>query len=547
MSSHDHLVGHWPFARDLLDHSPAPLPSRPTDVAIGDVGPDRCPAAVFDGRKSAIEVAADPSLQLADRPFSITLWLHTEAMEGDVVGDLVSCFDPDALTGFTLSVASLNGVTSSPLANDRHLHFGIDSARADERWLDCGRPGEAVKVSALHVHEGDLFAGTFELEADQTGHLWRYDDGRWQDLGGCPDGSSNVPAITHFGGELYCSTGRYRTEGSALGPRRNMRPGGHVYRVSADGRWIDCGLVGTDGARPDDAPETSHYTDKADETTMLLPYRGELLAVSAHRRGVWRYEGGGCWRPIGPRERLISFTVFQGQLYGTINGGPVMRYDGDDDWADCGRPATSTQTYGAAIYRNELFVGTWPEGEVYRYGGGREWQPLPRLGFEREVMCLAVYNGKLYAGALPMGHVYRLDGNDFTFVGDLDDSAAVLRRVWTMAVYRGRLFGGTLPSGRVRSFQAGAVATVDRSLPSGWHHVAAIRHRQRLELFVDGALAASSPCADGLDLSCDRPLRIGRGQHAALDGALSDLRLYRRALTATEIGELAADNRTRFA
>ena len=543
MSLHDDLLGHWSFENDLQDHAPSKLHSAATNVAIGNIPGEqgRAGGAVFDGRTSVIEVADHPSLHLAGNPFSLALWLHTDAGEGDVVGDLVSCYNPDTRTGFTLSVASMNGVTSSPLVNDRHLHFGIDSGRADEGWLDCGRPGQAVFVPALHVHEGDLYAGTFEIEAEQTGHLWRYEaDGRWQDLGGCPDGSSIVPAITHFSGDLYCSTGRYRTEGSALGPRRNMRPGGRVYRIISDEQWVDCGLVGAEGARPDDAPEVDHYTDKADETTMLVPFRGELLAVSAHRRGVWRYEGDGCWKPIGPEARLISVTVFHGRLYGTINGGPVMRYDGEGDWADCGRPATSTQTYGAAIYQSELYVGTWPEGEVYRYDGGSEWHPLPRLEFEREVMCLVVYNGKLYAGALPMGHVYRLDGENFTFVGNLDDSEAVLRRVWTMAIYRGRLFGGTLPSGRVRHFQAGAMATSDRSLASGWRHIAAVRHRNKLELFVDGSLAASTPCDDDFDLSCDRPLRIGQGQHAALSGALSDLRLYGRALSAEQIAELAA-------
>ncbi len=542
MNLHDDPLGYWPFESDLQDHSPSKFRSSASNVVIGSIAGERARAAgaAFDGKRSVIQVADHHSLRLGNRPFSISLWLHTDAGEGDVIGDLVSCYDPDKRTGFTLSVASLNGVTGSPLVNDRHLHFGIDDGRPNGGWLDCGRPGEAVKIAALHVDEGNLFAGTFEFEADQTGHLWRYDeDDRWQDLGGCPDGSSNVPAITHFDGDLYCSTGRYQTEGSFLGPRRNMRPGGHVYRVCADGQWVDCGLVGADGARPDDTPEDTHYTDKADETTMLVPFRGELLAVSAHRRGVWRYEGDTSWKRIGPDERLISFTVFQGQLYGTINGGPVMRYDGDDQWADCGRPATSTQTYGAAIYQNELYVGTWPEAEVYRYDGDREWHPLPRLGLEREVMCLVVYNGKLYAGALPMGHAYRLDGDDFTFVGNLDDSEAVLRRVWTMAVYRGRLFGGTLPSGRVRSLQAGVMATTDRSLASGWRHIAAVRHSRKLELFVDGGLVASSPCDDDFDLSCDRPLRLGRGQHAALSGALSDLRLYARALTVQEIAELA--------
>ncbi len=470
------------------------------------------------------------------------MWVHSQAGEGDVVGDLLSSFDPENRRGWNLSVVSNHGVVSSPLSNDRQLHFGIDNARLDSDWTSHGRPGTAVKISALHVSEGNLYAGTMENQANQTGHLWRFQGGeRWQDLGASPDGCNAVQSITRFGGALYCSTGRYNPMGSVLGPAKNPTPGGHVYRITADGQWIDCGLPGEHGARPEAEQVPGHFTDKADETIGLIPFRGELLAVSHHRQGVWRWDGNRDWKWIGPACRLFSLTVFHGNLYCLVNGGPVLRYDGDGQWADCGKPKSSTQTYSAAVYANQLYVGTWPEADVFRYAGGTQWDLVGRLGFEREVMGMNLYNGKLYAGSLPMANVFRMDGNHFAFLGNLDNAPVVLRRVWSMAVYQGRLFAGTLPSGLVKSRQAGVMATADRAFPSGWHHVAAVRHQDKLTLYIDGKqIAASSPFAAGdFDLSCDRPLRIGLGQHAALNGALAEVRLYNRALDTAEIQQLA--------
>jgi len=188
-------------------------------------------------------------------------------------------------------------------------------------------------------------------------------------------------------------------------------------------------------------------------------------------------------------------------------------------------------------------VGTWPEGEVYRYDGGETWTNIGRVGYEREIMAMALYNHKVYVGALPMANVYRMEGGGFSFVGNLDNTpTAVLRRVWSMAVYEGKLFGGTLPSGHIRSLQAGAMATCDRALPSGWHHLAAVRDRDRLKLYVDGRLTATS-CpfnAADYDLTNSQPMLIGSGAHTPFHGAMSDLRLYNRALTESEIARFMA-------
>jgi hypothetical protein len=180
---------------------------------------------------------------------------------------------------------------------------------------------------------------------------------------------------------------------------------------------------------------------------------------------------------------------------------------------------------------------------VYEENG--RWRSLGTVAYEREIMGMAMYNGKVYLGALPMANVYRMDGERFSFINNVDDSPVPLRRVWSMAVYGGKLFAGTLPSGRVWSIEAGKMATWDRTFPPGWHHVAAVKGRERLELFVDGSrVATSSPLnPTDYDLGSDQPLRIGFGPHEHFRGRLSDVRIYRRALDGRDIRSLSLGDR----
>jgi hypothetical protein len=110
-----------------------------------------------------------------------------------------------------------------------------------------------------------------------------------------------------------------------------------------------------------------------------------------------------------------------------------------------------------------------------------------------------------------------------------------------MAIFQGKLFCGTLPSGRIHTLEAGANATFDRALAPGWHHAAAVREGGRLLLYVDGKQAAASAPFDpaDYDLTCAAPMRIGAGANDFFNGAMRDLRVYQRALTASEVEALA--------
>lgn len=527
------LIGHWKLGGDVKDSSGKGGHGTNHGADLTAPGPDGKPggAARFDGKKAFIEVPPRDSLKLGTGDFTLAVWAHTEERLDDVLGDLVSKYDPVARRGVNWCIKNGAGATNSQ-ANYRNVQFGID-AGTEPKWSDCGRPGNAVYVMALAVHAGELFAGTCEPGKDEAGHVYRYGGGtRWLDCGS-PDRSNAVTSLAVHGGKLYAGTGRYRLAGSSLSESPNANLGGSVFRYDGDGKWVDCGRL----------PATETVGG-------LVVYRGDLYAGSLYKpAGFFRYKGGKEWVVCPtPRDgrRVVALGIHNGYLYaGSYDGCAVYRYDGTA-WAEEATLETTGQTYSFEVSGGELYAGTWPNGHVYRRGAAG-WVDTGRLGEEKEVMGMAVHNGKLYAGTLPLAAVYRHDGGTtWTSTGRLDRTPDVrYRRAWSMAVFQGRLFCGTLPSGRVHALDAGRAVSHDHELKAGWRHLAAVRQGGRLKLFVDGRLVATSSDLDpaAFDLTNDKPLRIGFGTHDYFRGSLSDLRLYGRALPVEEITGLASGGR----
>jgi hypothetical protein len=414
----------------------------------------------------------------------------------------------------------------------------VDDARLDDKWTDCGRPGNAVLIAALATINGVLYAGTLETGEDETGHLWRYEGGqKWTDLGN-PLGCNVAHSIAQYQGSLYCGFGRYLTRlTSNLPEELNKTPGGKVFRLEVDGQWTDCGHPGHEDATPEEVPTSVTASGKADDVFALTVFNGDLYCVSNHRRGVFRYAGDQQWECVGLTEqRIPTLTIYQRQLYALTNGDAICRYLGGDKWELSARLPGATQLHAAATCNGKLYVGTWPECDVFSFDG-ETWDRVGRVGYEREVMAMALYNGKLYLGTLPMANVWRMDDDKFTYLGTLDDSHVSLRRVWSMAVHDGKLFAGTLPGGHVRSIEAGKVASWDAVFPTGWHHVAAVKTPNQLELYVDGECCARSSSfnAQEYSLNNDTPLIIGGGPYQHFDGMMSDVRLYSGGLTKEEV------------
>jgi hypothetical protein len=102
-----------------------------------------------------------------------------------------------------------------------------------------------------------------------------------------------------------------------------------------------------------------------------------------------------------------------------------------------------------------------------------------------------------------------------------------------------------LPSGHVHSLEAGKSVTLDRALPAGWQHLAAVKSADTLKLYVNGKLVSSSGTFDAsrFNLQPNQPLKIGFGQHDYFNGKMKDVRLYHGALDETAIRLLATPQR----
>lgn len=529
-ASDDGLVGHWKLAGDCRDSSGQGNHGTNHGVRLQDLE-----GAQFDGIDDFIEVPASKSLELGTSDCSVAVWGHTAAELDDVLGDILSKYDPATRTGLLFGIMNYTGVTSAQ-SNDRNLFFGIDAGRADPKWIDRGRPGNNHYIKALTVFDGSLYAATWEPGEGESGHVYRYEaPDMWHDCGS-PHVCNSVTALAVYNGKLYAGVEYYSGGGSALPLSPNTNHGGKVYRYEGGTQWTDCGKLAD-----------------VRSVSSLAVFRGKLYAGTGttggwrdrpRTRGLYRYGGGTTWTSCGcPGLRVVHVAVYNGDLYGlSYDGGGFFRYEGGTDWTRLGPVPDTSQVYSLAVYQGQIHVGTWPTGSVFRYDGPQNWTHRGRLGEEKEVMGMALYNGSLYAGTLPLGAVFRYDGgNRWTSTGQLDNTADVTyRRVWSMAVYDGKLFAGTLPAGHVWSFEAGKCVTNDRALAPGWRHVAAVKSSDRLKLYVDGKCVATSSTFKPTDYSLanDKPLKIGFGQNDYFNGKLKDIRLYNRALDEAAIGVL---------
>ena len=542
-------LGYWPLRGDAQDHSGGGnhAVNRGVDLATGR----------FDGRGSYLEVPAGPALDVGGGDFCVAAWVHTEGPVAGVLGDVVCKYDAAARRGFTLSLHSSSGGYNGQ-GSDRHVAFGIDDGRTGE-WEDCGRPSPTSNYvsNSLTVFDGGLYAATTDgaTEADWS-HVYRYAGGtRWDDCGrvGSLRTRGVGPLIVHDSA-LFAANWSYDWT------RVDKEPldAGHVWRYRGGQQWEDCGQPGT-----------------CRRLFGIASFLGRLYVVADDNQcHVW--DGARAWRPCGSFFSLVHpMLVHDGKLhvgaFGGARGGPfrqaeVMAYDGER-WTSLGcpiaKPEREDQIHALSVYRGKLHATTWPTGKVGVYDGGR-WVDCGRLGDSTESNALAVYNGKLYAGSIPGAEVFRFEGGETwtrmrRFSSPEVPEDAPLRgvhwgRVTSLTVYAGRLFAGigsyasaladaaAGTRGRVFAFEAGRSVTYDRDLGPGWKHLAAARRGARLELYVDGKLAAASrgPGGAACNLSGAAPLRIGFGERNYFSGKIREVRLYRRALAAREIARLAA-------
>jgi hypothetical protein len=551
-------IGSWDLAIDGRDGSGHGLHALTRgEVVFGpsaDLDFGR-PMARFRG-EGRLEVPP-PAGQLGD--LTVAAWINAAAKPTTVLGDAVSWFDRGSRRGFTLGFE--HGTACGSHGNDRTAWFGVD-AGIDPQFTDHGRPGTAatVMVCSLASFEGDLYAATWEQGPAPRGRVFRLDETGWMDCGSPWDANAVTRLAVHEGA-LYAGVSRLKGGGSGLEDSANQNPGGRVLRYEGDTRWSDVGQL-----------------PAADSVTALVSFGGDLYGAPMYSEGVFRFDAPGTWTSCGsPGRRLLAMGVHAGALYGAGNdhahvdsaiamtkagvvvparsgsgsGGGVFRYDGGQGWTSRGLQPDTTQLYSIETYGGRMYIGTWPTGLVFRavnldVPGEATWESVGRLGNETEIMNLQAYNGMLYGGTLPHAQLYRYDADDaWTPLATLDETPDVrYRRAASMVVHRGELFVGTLPSAHVHSMRAGSVATADRSLTPGWHHLAGIRRGGSVSLFVDGLeVSTAAGQVAGSVAPLGVPLVLGAGPRAGLEGELAAVRLWDRALQPDEVHGLVSLDR----
>jgi hypothetical protein len=556
------LIAHWPLdgnARDLQNG----LNGAPYNVTWVEGPSGRpCSAALFNGRDSVIAVNNAPQLQLGCDEFSISAWIRCAKPMRGAFGDVLSKFDAERRCGLNISVSG--GSTCYGSNSDaRHLHAGIDDGYLGA-WSDHGRPGLGNPlVSCLTVYEGELYAGLSDAQTpEEACKVFRWDgEAGWSDCGRVSDDlrCPSVMSMIVHDGHLYAGTGAWdwgRAEAArdAVPPIPLTR----VFRYEGGTTWRDMGAVG-----------------HGQRVLTLASFEGELYAgLDAGGKGECYVLRGERWEHVGGTDDGGNFECLMpvgGVLYGASHHA-IYRYDGDARWTTIGfQPFDITQIHAFQVMDGKLWIGTWPQGYVLRLEDDGRWTNTGKIGLDvgrpgvaaiNEINSLGVHNGKLYAGVLPKAQIYRYESDGhWTLLGSFastpDWNPELLptwMRILSLSTHRGRLFTCTgtcmarhqdldpdLTAGRVLSCQAGIVASHEHDLGDAWTHVAIVRQRAALELYVNGKLAQSTamPAGHHFHLGNAVPLLIGSGAQSSFDGAISDVRLYGAALDEAQVSQLS--------
>jgi hypothetical protein len=125
----------------------------------------------------------------------------------------------------------------------------------------------------------------------------------------------------------------------------------------------------------------------------------------------------------------------------------------------------------------------------------------------------------------------------------ISGDSVVLGKFWGLTMsspyyqYGLELDGGTVPDFYVGTAAGFTVGSMGSALPLGqWSHVAVIFNGTQAQFYVNGALVATRPVAASITARGNQ-LRIGADANTQqfYKGAIDDLRIYKRALTASEV------------
>jgi len=114
---------------------------------------------------------------------------------------------------------------------------------------------------------------------------------------------------------------------------------------------------------------------------------------------------------------------------------------------------------------------------------------------------------------------------------------------WALAIY-GEGYSGSTGNQIVFHDSDGSSLWYDCISPTHlnanqWYHIAATDAAGRIDIYLNGKLDWSSDAGYGIPSQIQAPIRVGRAHYRAyFNGSMDDLRVYNRALSEAEVGEL---------
>ncbi|MEO3747640.1 sialidase family protein [Plantactinospora sp. B5E13] len=482
----------------------------------------------------------------------------------------------DRRTGRIVLVSTHNGPQPCPNGCDRDPYVQV----SDDDGVTWSAPREMTEgkrpewnfwyaTGPMHgiqltrgPHAGRLVVGASHETYDGVGphrygtHLLYSDDGgeTWQigAEGSYSDGTviaQEVTVVELTDGRVY-----------ALARERGTDPGHRAYATSSDGgETFDRPFRTIDLALPDVQAATLRLraTDTGDRTNRILlsapahPVAREAMAVRSS------FDEGRSWQPwqqgkvfwwgpaaysdlvrLGPDEIGLYYeagvaTPYESIRWARFNEAYLATPNGTPPGIP-GPPAPGPRTPDLTHHRNDAYVrggaGTVPG----RYGNGLELD-----GVDDRV-------------EVPFDRSIDVAGDDFTMMTWFRYTATTGSHALLWAYRTG---SGTTPQVWLRAEPASnrirALIMVDRfnvSVQSAgayndgqWHHVVLQRSAGQFVLRVDGAVVASATCppgsvTDGKEFGV-QGLHVGQRVDGVdrFRGTLDDVRVYRRALTPTEL------------
>lgn len=302
---------------------------------------------------------------------------------------------------------------------------GVYRYMGGKNWKDCGSFTKGKRIISLASFKGDLYAtddtgATNKYNGDDT---WTYTgssssykflstmvyrnslyggasttverfDGKdaWNQVGGFDGiGINQIHTFCVYEGNLYAGTW----------------PDGSIMRYDADGKWTDCGWLGSPERTDIGMKDPSHVNEIND----LTVYNGKMYAGVIPKGEVWRYDGEQKATMV---KRLVN--------------NPDYKVGVHDSW--CRIPCM-------AIYKGRLFAGTssargfaiadqkidtgkvfsWETGKCVTIDDdiGSEWRHLTAI---REGDHLKLYlDGKLASTSSAMGKNLDLSNDKPLLIG----------------------------------------------------------------------------------------------------------------------------------